>query len=121
MRLLKNIAMKGIRSLFLILWGFSFLSFLLLATQVDSSTLPSMTELIAALENAPAVLCSVRWLLIETAQKRSIGDVGVLSPLPGAVLVQQREPQSYSELVGNVCKRLCLPKRVPLLEPIHTS
>jgi len=29
-----------------------------------------MTELIAALEIAPAVLCSVRWPLIETAQKR---------------------------------------------------
>ena len=63
---------------------FSFF-FYFLQPKLGSSTLPSMTELIAALEIAPAVLCSVRWPLIETAQKRSIGAVGVLSPLPDAV------------------------------------
>src|SRR5215469_197612 len=61
---------------------FSFF-FYFLQPKLDSST--SMAELIAALEIAPAVLCSVRWPLIEIAQKRSIGAVGVLSPLPDAV------------------------------------
>ena len=33
---------------------------LLFAARLDSSTLPLVTELIAALENAPVVLCFVR-------------------------------------------------------------